>query len=186
MTNKITAVEHTANQVKVHECNVAKGWFDKPVSFLEAMALLGTEISEAYESIGREPLRGGWQASGSTASEFADVYIRLLDDCSRFGVDLGHVVAMNEHGFTSGMPWDFGKACLAMYGRLRYLIEEYRKHGLDETGAVKHPGIARAIAMFYLQLQDTCGTYGVDLADAFEAKMAVNWQRPYRHGNKHA
>ena len=35
----ISALEHAVNQEYVHRVNVQKGWFDKPVSFLEAMAL---------------------------------------------------------------------------------------------------------------------------------------------------
>jgi NTP pyrophosphatase (non-canonical NTP hydrolase) len=78
-----------------------KGWYDKPVSFGEAMALLHSEVSEALEAW-REWGLEDWTDSQSeeeeqadilpkpegVGSEFADVFIRLLDDCARFGVDL--------------------------------------------------------------------------------------------------
>jgi hypothetical protein len=87
---------------QVHRLNVAKGWRDKPVSFGEAMAMLHSEVSEAVEEYRVHGLedRRPWhkrllrradpvyQAGPEIAAEFADVYIRLLDDCDRFGVDL--------------------------------------------------------------------------------------------------
>ena len=75
----------------------SKGWYDNPVSFLEAMALLHTEVSEAVEAWRK------WGTDDATdptiepnlihkpegiGSEFADVLIRRLDDCGRFGIDL--------------------------------------------------------------------------------------------------
>jgi NTP pyrophosphatase (non-canonical NTP hydrolase) len=84
----------------VHE----KGWRDRPVSFGEAMATLHSEVSEALEAWrvwGLEDKTGpdiiSNDASGElrwpgkplgVGSEFADVLIRLLDDCALFGVDL--------------------------------------------------------------------------------------------------
>lgn len=80
-----------------------KGWNDQPVSFGEAMALLHSEVSEAleaYRSWGTgDATEGAYFPDGTLydgtrpkpegiGSEFADVLIRLLDDCARFGVDL--------------------------------------------------------------------------------------------------
>lgn len=81
----------------------SKGWYDKPVSFGEAMALLHSEVSEALEAwrcwgvddVTDDPIRGlphimsdGPRKPEGVGSEFADILIRLLDDCARFGVDL--------------------------------------------------------------------------------------------------
>ena len=77
-----------------------KGWYDKPVSFGEAMALLHSEVSEALEAYRNWGLEDATEENPVNAysaygckpegvgSEFADVFIRLLDYCSRFGVDL--------------------------------------------------------------------------------------------------
>lgn len=83
---------------EVLEVNHALGWYDKAVSFGEAMALLHSEVSEALEAWRR------WDTDDATGprasslsplpkpegvgSEFADVLIRLLDYCARFGIDL--------------------------------------------------------------------------------------------------
>jgi len=87
-------------QSRVVSLNYDKGWYDKEVSFGEAMALLHSEVSEALEAYRH------WGTDDATSkaldfgagdripkpegvgSEFADILIRLLDDCERFGIDL--------------------------------------------------------------------------------------------------
>lgn len=77
-----------------------KGWRDRLVSFPEAMVMLHSEVSEALEAW-RDRGLAAWfshktgadgQLEGpkpeGVGSEFADIFIRLLDDCDRFGVDL--------------------------------------------------------------------------------------------------
>ena len=80
-------------QAEVVEINKALGWHDKNVTFPEAMAMLHSEVSEALEA---------WRVWGTEdatkpvhapkpegiGSEFADILIRLLDDCELYGVDL--------------------------------------------------------------------------------------------------
>lgn len=81
---------------EVHTYLVDHGWYDQPVSFLEAMALLHSEVSEAVEAWrmwGTKDMTtaanaGGSQKPEGVPSEFADILIRLLDSAKRFGVDL--------------------------------------------------------------------------------------------------
>jgi NTP pyrophosphatase (non-canonical NTP hydrolase) len=88
-------------QAEVVAVNKDKGWYDTPVSFLDAMCLLHSEVSEAVEAW------RNWDTADATSkvidqgegharpkpegvgSEFADIFIRLLDYCERFGIDLG-------------------------------------------------------------------------------------------------
>jgi hypothetical protein len=100
---------------EVYENNVAKGWAgpDAPVrTFGEVIALLHSEISEALEAYrGLDDYGSHYEHSCmvwsgdvlrdrkptgcdcipkpiGVDSEFADVLIRMLDDCQRFGIDL--------------------------------------------------------------------------------------------------
>lgn len=89
-------------QAEITEVNLALGWHDKPVSFGEAMALLHSEVSEALDAwrhwefedatTPRVYMPGGKLGPPpkpeGVGSEFADVLIRLMDACERFGVDL--------------------------------------------------------------------------------------------------
>lgn len=184
--NNISGVEHARNQEYVHRVNFEKGWYAKPVTFLDAMALLTTEIAEVRDAYEDEGLLGGWQAQSHMCSEFADIYIRLVDDASRFGVNLGLAVDIYKHSYEPHKATSFDGVCMQLLRRVRDLCESYRIYGLNEAGHVCNDDTHRKFAHMFLQLQDTCDEYGVDLMKAFDAKMAVNTQRAWRHGNKHA
>jgi NTP pyrophosphatase (non-canonical NTP hydrolase) len=183
MTN-LTGVDHAANQEYVHRVNVEHGWYDKPVSFLEAMALLMTEVVEVNDAYYDEGLSGGRKAGPQMASEFADCYIRLVDDASRFTVDLGVAVDVYKHSFEYGKSTSFDGRCMQLVRRIRDAIEEYREHGMGEGLYRAH--LAQPLAFFYLQLQAMSDEFGIDLSSAFSLKMAVNEKREWRHGNLHA
>lgn len=86
----------------VLEVNTANGWFDSERTFGDDIALLHTEVSEAFEAYRvngncedqtlytfppgeTESVPGKPEGVGS---EFADVLVRLLDSCERHGINL--------------------------------------------------------------------------------------------------
>jgi hypothetical protein len=176
-------MEMSHHQSRVFDLNKAKGWYDQPVSFLQAMALLVTEVDEAYGAYFEEGLKDG-NAQHDMKSEIADIYIRLLDDCARFHVNL--TTAVDIYRFPAN-PDRFGFAddLFLIIRPIVKAIEAYRAHGLGFENKAG-PDIARAFAEIYHGIEIICRTYGVELAKAFDLKMSVNWVRPYRHGNKHA
>lgn len=88
-------------QKEVYEVNVVNGWFDSDRTFGDDIALMHSEVSEALEAFrqwGIVDVTPTMMIDGSNlksmpkpegvGSEFADVLVRLLDSCQRYGIDL--------------------------------------------------------------------------------------------------
>jgi NTP pyrophosphatase (non-canonical NTP hydrolase) len=77
-------------QVEVRQINEANGWFESERTFGEDIALLHSEVSEmleAYRDHGLKDVTLDSKPEG-VGSEAADVLVRLLDTCERYGIDL--------------------------------------------------------------------------------------------------
>lgn len=72
-------------QRATREVNEANGWFDRDRPLSADIALLHSEVSEAYEAVRKAD-------ADNFAEELADVLIRLLDTAERADVDLGEEV----------------------------------------------------------------------------------------------
>lgn len=84
-------------QKLAHEIAREKGWWEnEDRNFGELMMLAVTELVEAFEdwrngrSITEVYFEG--QKPCGIPVEFADVFIRLMDNCERFGIDLASVI----------------------------------------------------------------------------------------------
>lgn len=98
----------------VEQCNRDNGWFDADRTVLEGHMLIVTEVaemSEAWRVTGLDDATTAGSATpGSTlpkpegyGSECADVLIRLLDQCTRDGVELaGEFTRKLEYNRTRG------------------------------------------------------------------------------------
>jgi NTP pyrophosphatase (non-canonical NTP hydrolase) len=180
VARELTHLEIHKHQERVFDLNKAKGWYDRPVPFIQAMGMLVTEIDEAKHA---------YDESGTThdfKSELADIYIRLLDDCARYHVDLSTAVDIYRFpSFNTGQVYGIELALWEIISPVVKAIEEYRIYGLDYEDKAG-PQIAKAFAEIYSGIEFVCRMYGVELAKAFDLKMTVNWTRPYRHNNKFA
>ena len=93
-------------QKRIYAINEANGWYEKPCSFGERIALLHSEASEMLEADRKEQRSnlGMFHVSDLLGEEFdgnfknyikdtvddeaADVFIRLLDLCELYNIDL--------------------------------------------------------------------------------------------------
>ena len=66
---------------EVHAINYQNGWYDVPRDFSTDIALLHSEVSEAFEA---------WRKDDPhhVGEELADIFIRLIDTCDRSGINL--------------------------------------------------------------------------------------------------
>jgi len=176
-------------QREVAEFCEAKGWREEPIAWGEAMALLHTEIAEASDAWRRWGTADATQAVVHTAgmgtrlanpkpegvgSEFADVFIRLLDDADLWGWDLE--AAANQVGLF-GLYDTFLENTNALHtlvGRLSSAGD-----GVAIFGGAEE--LAGAVLVLLRQLSEC---YGIDLLAEYERKMAYNRTRPYKHGGK--
>lgn len=85
-------------QQEIREINEANGWFDADRTFGDDVALLHSEVSEmfeAYRDHGLEDQTARQEAFSDklpkpegVGSEAADILVRLLDTCGRYGIDI--------------------------------------------------------------------------------------------------
>jgi NTP pyrophosphatase (non-canonical NTP hydrolase) len=66
-------------------------------------------------------------------------------------------------------------------------VQPHLDYQADQTGAArgKPVGVGSEMADVLIRLLDTCDRFGIDLPAELAAKMAFNWTRPRRHGDKH-
>lgn len=98
----ITARSIMEYQETVHAWACEQGWWDGPErNFGELMLLIASEVVEAFEEYrdNHEPSeiyyrtdKHGQQKPEGIPIELADVFIRLVDACARYGIDLEAVV----------------------------------------------------------------------------------------------
>lgn len=109
---------------KAHDNAVNHGFWDPPLDFGTAIALIHSELSEALEEkrAGRpdvwfketngfvvtDPKEWRGEKPEGVAVELADAVIRIADLCGHLGIDLGAAVEM-KMAYNEGRPYKHGK-----------------------------------------------------------------------------
>jgi NTP pyrophosphatase (non-canonical NTP hydrolase) len=83
---------------EAHQNSVSKGFWDKPQSFPESIALVHSELSEALEDYraGLEPDKLTYDNNGKPIgipSELADTIIRICDLAAYYDIDLEKAIS---------------------------------------------------------------------------------------------
>ena len=198
-TQTKTLAQMTAEIV---ENNTAKGWYENCATFPEAMALLHSEVSEALDAWRRWGLEDVTQVSFRCAdpqcgdstwdhecsplpdkpegvpSEFADIFIRLLDDAWLFGeIDLEAVASPGRFGINDSFATNMNT--LHVLITTVYMVYE---DAWDEPNPDQR--LAKEFGRILTFLRQLAEHYGIDLIAEYERKMAYNRTCPFRHGDK--
>jgi hypothetical protein len=186
MENTRTLAEMAA---EVDEYCQAMGWREEEISFREAMALLHTEIAEASDAwrrwgladaTGPEVTYNGQPVPDArpnkpegVGSEFADIFIRLLDDSVLFGVDLDAETALHYGAYA------ISDRFMENMDTLHVMVAR-----ASEWWSMGEDDYRRQFAVILTYLYQLCELYGIDLQAEYARKMQYNRSRPFKHGNK--
>ncbi len=180
-------------QREAHAIAKEHGWWDKPRSFGDLIALVHSELSEALEAYrehGLEsfglypyidtPFNEPSPKPEGVASELADVVIRVADMAEYEGYSLDPIDDPIS-------DWDALELCLRelesfgdWIARLHWITAEATSY----KGVASEHLVINALASLIVGVQDMAAHYGIDLDAAIEAKMEYNRGRSYRHGGK--
>lgn len=91
----------------------AHGFYDQEPTFMERMALVHSEVSEAVEEYRKEGTVTEIWYSGTgkpegVVVELADAVIRILDFCGRNGLDIEKAIE-EKHAYNVSRPYKHGK-----------------------------------------------------------------------------
>ena len=96
--------------IDCHQNAKDKGWWDKPRSTLECLALIHSEVSEAVEDVrdGNTTIKYAEDGKlNGLPSELADVVIRVFDLAGHLNIDIGKVI-VEKHEYNKTRPHRHG------------------------------------------------------------------------------
>ena len=159
-------MNHQALIERSHKQARDKGFWEKPLTFDMAMALIMSEIAEALEAYRKGRVNPDWNdqdaVKNSLEVEFADVIIRIYDWCGNNNYEL------EDYG--NSLYWDSdneGYNYMQMF------------KGASETYNSEY-----AIERLFNLILSYCRFKNIDIEKYIEWKLNYNLNRPYKHGKQ--
>lgn len=165
-----------------------KGFYDEGIPDAgRSLALMHSEVTEAFESM----MAHGWNHSSSKTplflaveEEMADLILRLGDFSAARGLDVEGALKAHMSLFERPVVDPVSYGLCTLHARISAVLETWRKPPTATKPKdgwsgreIAVAGVLHAVLAFAVQ-------HRLRLAEAVEAKMAFNANRPRMHGDK--
>jgi len=160
-------MNHQALIERSHKQARNKGFWNTPLTFDMAMALIISEIAEALEAYRKGRVSPDWNDAQAVKDSFevelADAIIRIYDWCGGNNLEL-------DVEFTN-MPWqEDGYNFMLLFRECNYCWDQYHSHKEESFE------ILLEVLLSYCKFKD------IDIEKYIMWKLDYNLNRPYKHG----
>ena len=151
-----------------HRQSVDKGFWDVPMSFHMAMALISSEIMEALEAYRKGRINPDWNDTQAVKESFevelADGEIRIKDWCGRHNYE----IEIEDINYTWSM--DEGENFMLL---LEACVHAWRSDNKESS-----------MEDLFNVILSYSNHHKVDIERYIEWKLDYNMSRPYKHGKQ--
>ena len=152
-----------------HKQSVDKGFWEQPLTFDMAMALIVSEIAEALEAFRKGRINPDWnkpeEIKESWECEIADAIIRIFDWCGRYSYEIETMDYI--------VPWEKNEGWNFMHF-FSTLTSYWENEGNCEYGMEKCLNVILSYSQYH----------NIDIKKYIIWKLDYNLSRPFKHGKQ--